>query len=1113
VSADERRVTASTPTGTVTFVLTDVAGSTQLWEADRVAMSQAIARHYQIIDEVVAKHAGVRPVEQGEGDSTVSAFARTSDAVRAALDIQHAVVDEAWPGRARISIRIGIHVGEAELRSDGNYAGAALNRCARLRSIGHGGQTLLSRAAADLVHDDLPDDAWLKELGEHSLRGLARTEHVSQLCHPALPTDFPSLNAPGPQSRGLPVQLTSFIGREQEMDDVVRLLGESRLVTLVGAGGCGKTRLAIEAVATVTERYRDGALWIDLSSLTDPGLVPSTVVRALNIGESLMQDPTDTVATYLAPRNLLLLMDNCEHLATACASFIERVLRACSELAVLATSREPLGVDGETAWRVPSLTIPSAGAGDVEETESVRLFVDRARKSRPQFRLTEDTVDAIASICRRLDGIPLAIELAAARVRAISPQQVAAGIRDRFSLLGGSSRTSLPRQRTLEASVDWSYNLLSEPERVLFRRLAIFAGGFTLEAAERVCTGADIDEFAVLELLSQLVDRSLVQMEENDDDTRYRLLEPVRVYARQKLADTGEAPAIRDRHRAFFVEFVERAEPGLETPAMLQWVGRLQRDHDNIRAAIDWSVESRDTDWALRVCAASFFFWLYGNHFPEGRRRIDQILALDDGDPGLRARALICAAGTALFLFEEPERSRDLAKQALALARDLDDGHTIGRGLAFLALLGLWGGGSEGRGVSEDAIAATEASGDVAFLCMALSALVLSEALHGERKRAHDAAQHAVEVGRASGHPAWRAQTLAWAGFRALVWGELATAESLYDESISAGRSYGEHWFLSFGLPFRGFVKTLSGRHEDARRDLEDAMTIARPAGLFFQVAIADVVAAERCYALRELEQGAASAEEAVAILRMAEFPFGIAWALTIGAFISEAQQNIGLARSQAEEALELSRENGLPYTEGRALLAIARIEHADGSIDRAEDVLHQALSAVSGSGLPMETIMALEHIAAIAYEKESLEESARLFGAVQAARDLIGYPRTPIRLEEYEASITSVRRALGDDGFEAAWKEGTELSLDEAVAYATRARGERKRPSHGWTSLTPTELHVVVHVREGLTSPQIAERMFISPDTVRTHLKHVFVKLGVSTRAELAAEAVRRGL
>ena len=1098
------------PAGVVTFVLTDVAGSTRLWEADRDAAARAISRHGAIIDEAVAKHGGARPLEQGEGDSTVSAFARASDAVAAAIDIQRTMSSEPWPEGTDVRVRIGIHTGEAHFRDDGSYAGPALNRCARVRGLGHGGQTLLSRTTADLVRDELPADVSLTDLGEHPLRDLDRPEHVYQLNHAHLESSFPPLTSPRSLSASLPVQMTSFIGREREIDEVEHLLEEARMLTLVGSGGCGKTRLALEVASRLRDRYRHGVLWVDLSSLSDPGLVPSTIANALRILEGMMVDPIDTISAYLERRNLLLVLDNCEHLAAICAGFSDRLLRRCADVTILATSREPLGVEGETTWRVPSLTLPGEGE-DADDSESVRLFLERARSSRPQLQVTRESVDAIATICRRLDGIPLAIELAAARIRTMSPLRIAAGLDNRFGLLSAGARTAMARQRTLEASVDWSHALLSEPERVLFRRLAIFAGGFTLEAAERVSEGDGIDEFQVMDLLSQLVDRSLVLMEESAGDTRYRLLETVRDYALHKLADSPDAPSIRDRHLSYFVDFIDRAAVGLESGANVDWADRVERDHDNVRAAIEWAIESGQTDAALRFCGAMFSFWFERRHLLEGRRRAEAILALPDGDPALRAHALTSAAGTA-FLYD-PFTTRTWAEEALTISRELHDTRTIGRASIFLAFADLYNDAVAARGLYEEGVAAAEASDDTVYLSTGLIGLLIAHSVLADPDRARDAAERAVEMGRSSGHFLAQAQTLTWSSMPAVLWGEFDLAYRRLKEAIALARAADDQFFLSTALSLRGLLGVQTGRYEDARRDLEDAISTARPAGLFVILAAADVFTAELCYAEGRLADGAAHAEEAMVIYRASGFSFLMALGLAIQAVIKEAERDDDAARRLAEEGLELARTGGYRREEGRALLTLARLQRHAGALDRAEDLFHEALSVFGRSRFPIEMVMTLEELASIAGAGESYGEAARLIGAAGAARDAIGCPLPPIRLAEHQTLVDTLRAALGETGFATVMKEGGALTLEGAVAYATRARGERKRPSYGWSSLTPTELDVVRLVQEGRTNPQIAERMFISKNTVMTHLAHVFSKLGISNRTELASEATRRGL
>jgi class 3 adenylate cyclase len=443
------------PTGTVTLLLADVEGSTRLWETQPDEMTAAVAQLDRTVCEIVAAHRGVRPVEQSEGDSFVVAFERASDAVGCALQLQRAPLTP-------IRLRIGVHTGEVQLRDESNYIGPMVNRAARLRDLAHGGQTVLSGTTHDLVVDRLPADAWLMDLGTHRLRDLPRPERVVQLCHPDLRVEFPPLRiATTVAAQHLPAQLTSFVGREAEMNDVRQMLADNRLVTLTGAGGVGKTRLAVQVAAVVADGFGGGVWYVDLAPLTDPQVVSVTVARVLGLPDQPGRSTMDTLTRFIGEHRMLVVLDNCEHLLDAVAALTVALLDACG-LTLFAKSREPIGVAGEVIWRVPSLSLAD---------EAVALFTDRARRVRPDLPLTEENTAAVEDICRRLDGIPLAIELAAARIRALSLTEILDGLHDRFRLLTGGARTAVRRQQTLRASVDWSHTLLTEPERVLFCRL------------------------------------------------------------------------------------------------------------------------------------------------------------------------------------------------------------------------------------------------------------------------------------------------------------------------------------------------------------------------------------------------------------------------------------------------------------------------------------------------------------------------------------------------------------------------------------------------------------------------------------------------------------------
>jgi class 3 adenylate cyclase len=434
VDWSELNVSGLLPTGTVTLLLADVEGSTQLWETQPDGMTAAMARMNQTVSETIAAHDGVRPVEQGEGDSFVAAFARASDAIACALDLQRAPL-------APIRLRIGVHTGEIQLRDEGNYAGPTINRTVRLRDLGHGGQTLLSGATEAMVIDRIPDDTWLADLGTHALRDLPRPERVTQLCHPDLMNDFPPLRvAKAAVSQHLPVQLTSFVGRQDELTQLRGMLAENRLVTLTGAGGVGKTRLAIQIAAGLAGEFCDGVRYVDLAPITDPDLVPVTMARTLGLPDQPGRSTMDTLTRFVADRHMLVVLDNCEHLLDASSALVAALLGASPQLALLSTSREPIGVAGELSWRVPSLALAD---------KAIELFIDRACRARPDFVVTEDNAATVTEICRRLDGVPLAIELAAARVRAVSPAEILDSLHDRFRLLTGGARTAVRRQQTL----------------------------------------------------------------------------------------------------------------------------------------------------------------------------------------------------------------------------------------------------------------------------------------------------------------------------------------------------------------------------------------------------------------------------------------------------------------------------------------------------------------------------------------------------------------------------------------------------------------------------------------------------------------------------------------
>ncbi|MGQ0464467.1 MAG: helix-turn-helix transcriptional regulator [Sporichthyaceae bacterium] len=1108
------REAARLPTGTVTFMLTDIEASTAAWESDREAMAAGVRRHYELIEEAVGAHRGVRPVEQGEGDSVVAVFTRATDAVRAACDLQLAMEREPWPGGAAIAVRVALHTGEAQLRDEGNYMGRAVIRAARLRAVGHGGQILCSRATAEVVADDLPGDVTLGDLGSHRLRDLGRPEHVFEVRHPQLRAGFAALKSLDAVPNNLPVHLTSFIGREAELAEVARLFGSNRLTTLTGAGGCGKTRLAAQVAAAVAPNHPDGVWWVELAPLSDAGLVTQTLLEVLGVPDAPGRTAAQRLIAHLAARCALVVLDNCEHVLPGCRDLAETALRGCPGLTLLATSREALGVSGEATWQVPPLRLParegSVKAESLGSYDAVRLFLDRAVRARPNFAVTNETAPVVAEICARLDGIPLAIELAAARVRMLSPRQILAGLEDRFRLLTGGSRSGLPHQQTLEASVVWSHDLLTDDERRLLRRLAVFAGGFTLDAAEAVCAGAapddGLDELTVFDLLDGLVAKSLVNMHDGDGgEARYGLLETIRQFAMLQLRQAEETAVLRDAHLRYYAAAAERAEAELQT-ATVAMARRLAVEQDNYRAALDWALAGEDVESALRLVGA-FAFLLSGHR---GRQReagqwIDRTLALPGGDPVRRGWAQ-WTRGLQVWAEGDADGLVALSAEIVAVAEKAGDPKLLARGHQLSTWVNLWVDPAAAARTLELVVPLAEAAQDV-WVLMDIPNVGHSMAMRSDDLAAADEWLERAEVAeRRWGNDFFRAWNSYQEGGVALRRGDLQRATEATAEAASLIADFGDvslpglNDSIAAGTALRrGDVATAMGIVDIALAHCEQTGSVL-PLPLLLGV---------RAEALAVLDDPAVRATFAEA-LKVAE---------EIRDYWQHAQVAVAAARhyagqgelGSAADVLDAARRSGerlgSRWVQAACSGVAGLIASAREDLGKAEDLHHAALALHAAGGYALGVVDELEALAGLAARAESWAEAARLLGATATRRDELGYHHGGA-----EAALAAARAGLGSEQFEAAFADGAALSIDAAVAYASRARGERKRPSSGWASLTPTELDVVRLAAQGKSNPEIGAALFITAGTAKGHLSNVYAKLGLANLAELAAEATRRG-
>lgn len=734
----------------VTYLFTDIEGSTRLWEEAPERMRLALARHDALCHAAVERHRGT--IVKTTGDGVHAAFDSARDALAAAVDMQLALAaPEAGDGIA-LRIRCGLHRG-ADERRDGDFYGREVNRAARIMGAAHGGQILVSQAVADAVRSAPPADVSLRDLGAVRLRDLAAPERVYQVIHPGLRAEFPALRSLEATPNNLAQQLNSFVGRSRELADVRRLLAANRLVTLLGMGGIGKSRLSVQLGAEVLDDYPDGVWLIELAPLADAQLVPQAVASVLGVKEEAGGTVLDALLKFARDRTLLIILDNCEHLVHACADVAKRLLQAGPRVKILATSRDALQIAGETVFQLAPLAAPDpraqAAAEALAQSDAVRLFVDRAGAAQPAFRLTADNAQAVAAICHRLDGIPLALELAAARTRALPVEAIAARLNERFKLLVTGDRTVLPRQRTLRALIDWSYDLLAPPERMLFQRLSVFAGGWTLEAAEAVGAGGAIEAADVLDLLARLVEKSLVIAD--IEGGRYRMLETVRQYAQEKLTEAGGVDAVREGHLAFYVRLAEAARAELVGPEQGAWLKRLDRELDNLLAAHGWCDRAvGGAQLGLQLVFSIKFYLLSRGLLALGERVAIEALARPQAQVSAtwRCRGL-AVAGQFLFYRGRYREARRYLAESLAVARELGDQSRIASALQPLGMACLGDGDLSSAGeYLEEAVKLAEQQDDQLSLAAAVNALAQLYRVEGRLDEAEPLCERVLSIAR-----------------------------------------------------------------------------------------------------------------------------------------------------------------------------------------------------------------------------------------------------------------------------------------------------------------------------------------------------------------------------
>jgi predicted ATPase/class 3 adenylate cyclase len=824
------------PTGTVTFLFTDIEGSTARWEQHPEAMGLALARHDSILKESIRRQEGVVLSEMGDG--LAAAFPRAAQAVAAAAEAQQALFAESWAEEvAPIRVRMGVHTGEAVVVGN-QYLNAPLNRCARLMAIGHGGQVLVSGATAGLVSDGLPGELGLRDLGEHRLRDLSVPIRVFQLVHSQLASEFPPLRTVGTLRGNLPLELTSFIGRNQELAGLSTAIEDARLVTVVGVGGVGKTRLAVHAAAEVAPAYADGVWLCELAGADDAESMLQLVASTVGIVPRSGLELRDSVVEYLVPKAMLLVLDNCEHLIDAAAGLADIVRSRCPGVHLLATSREPLALEGERVFPLRSLSLPAEGRpeGEAVRSEAVELFVERASAARADFALTSGNAQMIADVCRRLDGIPLAIELAAARVASMAPAEIATHLDERFRLLVGRRRGNVERHQTLRAALDWSCSLLAEKERLVFDRLGVFAAGFGAEAAIAVA-GEGLEPWDILDALDNLTAKSMLVADATDDaTTRYRMLETMRHYARERLALQGEdSDHWRSRHADYYAQLAGVMGDALSGPDEIPWRRRLAAELDDLRAAVNWSLDRPGDDRCVQIVAGLSVQAAQHEIAAIGSWAERCIEPAQAAPPGLRTAVLGAAAW---------HRGRRGDPDAVALGQDaLRDGLPPGwpsSYLPFIALSQAWSLQDrldDARAVAESGHAALDQAGAPR---VGHTHLFCAECFTEDPEAARQLGEAALSNAQACGNPTGLA--VGWMAMgRGYLSHDPARAAAALEESIAWTRKGAGDGAYGASLVLAAVLASRLGNAERAVIMLDEALRHGRDSGT--RVAIVSAVA------------------------------------------------------------------------------------------------------------------------------------------------------------------------------------------------------------------------------------------------------------------------------
>ncbi|MFZ1459329.1 MAG: tetratricopeptide repeat protein [Ignavibacteria bacterium] len=1065
------------PNGKVTFLFTDIEGSTKLSQNFPEILSDILAKHNSILNEAVESHNGF--VFKIIGDAFCCSFQNAEDAIKAAVDAQIKLHTEKW-NDAVIKVRMGIHSGNTEWSGTDYMGYITLARANRVMSSAFGGQILMSDDSYRMTEGYINESISIRDLGERRLKDLIQPVKLFQIVSKYVPSDFPPLNTLDVRPNNLPVQLTSFIGREKDMQQVKDLLINTRLLTIIGSGGAGKTRLAMQAGADIIDDFANGVYIAEFAPVSDSSLIVQTLLNSLNQQEEPEKSPKEILKEYLKDKELLLILDNCEHLVHECAELSEMLLKSCAKLKIIATSREPLNCSGEQTFRIPSLSLPDISAnntpGQLTQYEAVRLFIERALAVNPDFRVNNENAPALAQICSQLDGIPLAIELAAVRIKMLSLNNIFERLENRFKLLTGGKRTALPRQQTLRAMIDWSYELLSEKEKILWSRLSVFIGGWTLESAEEICTDEKIISDDIFDLLNHLADKSIIIYDYEKD--RYRILETIKQYGQEKLKDANETDGIFARHLNYYLSFLEKANLKLEGSESVSWLEKLESEHNNLQSAIEWSANGGDFEKGLQLSNLAGRFWIIRGHYTTGIKCIKKIIKKAQGvisDPlgsgycNIGNLSLLLGEyneavkyfeeslsifqttgnrsdifhsknglGTIAFYRSNFEQALKYYEECLEICRETENKKGISYSLNNIgnALLSL-GYNSRAKKIYEESLELFRQSGLKSHIALSLHNLGLLECNLGNYNEAKKFCEEALSLNRERGDKRGIANTLHNSGLIAYYLGDIDQANDIYEECLSLYNSINDKSGKSYTINYMGNIEISRGNYKQAQKLFNESLAFFRELGDSRGITISLNNIGTSSLFYENDKKGIELIEESLTLNRDIKDKSGILNSLislaSTDLYYGKYEQAMNHLKESLAICIEIEETRCMAITKNRMGYA----EYKLGNQSEADQYARESLKLSNRIGDKTGITASLICISAIFCDTGKQSAALTILGAAESALKSSGTVLEKIDQLLKEETLIKLQEKIKEQEYLKYYEEGKRMKLDEACQLA----------------------------------------------------------------------------